>query len=41
MDLNTITDVIRPDRRESLPAWREGDALLAGSFPSRSRMSPG
>jgi CO/xanthine dehydrogenase FAD-binding subunit len=30
MDLNTITDVIRPDRRESLPAWREGDALLAG-----------
>jgi CO/xanthine dehydrogenase FAD-binding subunit len=30
MDLNTITDVIRPDRRESLPSWREGDALLAG-----------
>ena len=30
MDLNTITDVIRPDRREGLPAWRDGDALLAG-----------
>jgi CO/xanthine dehydrogenase FAD-binding subunit len=30
MDLNTITDVIRPNRREGLPEWREGDALLAG-----------
>jgi CO/xanthine dehydrogenase FAD-binding subunit len=30
MDLNTITEVIRPNRRESLPDWRDGDALLAG-----------
>ena len=30
MDLNTITEVIKPDRRESLPDWREGDSLLAG-----------
>jgi CO/xanthine dehydrogenase FAD-binding subunit len=30
MDLNTITDVIRPERRASLPEWREGDAWLAG-----------
>ena len=30
MDLNTITDVIRPDRRESLPDWRDGDAWLGG-----------
>ncbi len=30
MDLNTITDVIRPDRRDSLPDWHDGDALLAG-----------
>jgi CO/xanthine dehydrogenase FAD-binding subunit len=30
MDLNTITDVIRPGRRDSLPAWRDGDAWLAG-----------
>jgi CO/xanthine dehydrogenase FAD-binding subunit len=30
MDLNTITEVIRPARRETLPDWREGDAPLAG-----------
>jgi CO/xanthine dehydrogenase FAD-binding subunit len=30
MDLNTITDVIRPRGQESLPLWQEGDALLAG-----------
>ena len=30
MDLNTVTDIDRPRRREELPAWREGDALLAG-----------
>jgi CO/xanthine dehydrogenase FAD-binding subunit len=30
MDLNTITHVVRPDRRERLPDWREGDALLGG-----------
>lgn len=30
MDLNTITAVERPTSREALPAWREGDAFLAG-----------
>ena len=30
MDLNTITAVERPTSRKALPAWREGDAFLAG-----------
>ena len=30
VDLNTITDVVRPRRRESLTEWRPGDAWLAG-----------
>ena len=30
MDLNTITAVERPASREALPAWRDGDAFLAG-----------
>ena len=30
MDLNTITEVIRPRGRDALPAWRDGDAWLAG-----------
>ena len=30
MDLNTITEVMRPSERAELPAWREGDAYLAG-----------
>lgn len=30
MDLNTITTVLRPIKREELPAFREGDAFLAG-----------
>jgi CO/xanthine dehydrogenase FAD-binding subunit len=30
MDLNTITAVIRPRSRAELPAWRPGDAWLAG-----------
>ena len=30
MDLNTITEVTRPKRREELPAWRDGDAWLGG-----------
>jgi CO/xanthine dehydrogenase FAD-binding subunit len=30
MDLNTITDVIRPRSRAELPAWQAGDAWLAG-----------
>ena len=30
MDLNTITEVVRPGRREVLPQWQDGDAWLAG-----------
>jgi CO/xanthine dehydrogenase FAD-binding subunit len=30
MDLNTITEVVRPDARDGLPAWNDGDAFLAG-----------
>jgi len=30
VDLNTITDVARPRQRTDLPAWRDGDAWLAG-----------
>ncbi len=30
MDLDTITAVLRPRRLDELPAWREGDAWLAG-----------
>lgn len=30
MDLNTITEIVRPRRRMELPAWQAGDAWLAG-----------
>ena len=30
MDLNTVTDIIRPRMRKDLPQWRTGDAWLAG-----------
>ncbi len=30
MDLNTITEVAHPERREQLPVWMAGDAWLAG-----------
>lgn len=30
MDLNTVTEIVRPHQRTELPAWREGDAWLAG-----------
>jgi CO/xanthine dehydrogenase FAD-binding subunit len=30
MDLNTITEIARPNQRDALPAWREGDAWLGG-----------
>ncbi|MGA7975004.1 MAG: FAD binding domain-containing protein [Pseudolabrys sp.] len=30
MDLNTIQAVERPTTRDALPAWRDGDAFLAG-----------
>ena len=30
VDLNTVTEIARPRRRAELPAWKEGDAWLAG-----------
>jgi CO/xanthine dehydrogenase FAD-binding subunit len=30
VDLNTVTEIVRPRRRAELPAWRDGDAWLAG-----------
>jgi CO/xanthine dehydrogenase FAD-binding subunit len=30
MDLNTITEVMQPQQRAELPAWRAGDAWLGG-----------
>jgi CO/xanthine dehydrogenase FAD-binding subunit len=30
MDLNTITTVLQPDSRASMPVWKAGDAWLAG-----------
>src|SRR5580698_7537095 len=30
MDLNTITEIVRPRRRAELPVWQAGDAWLAG-----------
>ena len=30
MDLNTVTEITRPRQRSDLPAWKEGDAWLAG-----------
>jgi len=30
MDLNTITEIVRPRRRTELPTWQAGDAWLAG-----------
>lgn len=29
MDLNTISEIVRPQAKEAAIAWREGDALLA------------
>lgn len=30
MDLNTIAEIVRPTERKEIPAWRAGDAFLAG-----------
>jgi CO/xanthine dehydrogenase FAD-binding subunit len=45
MDLNTITEIVRPRQRMELPAWQAGDAWLAGGTwlfsepqPSLSRL---
>ena len=30
MDLNTVSEIVRPTARADLPVWRQGDAWLAG-----------
>ncbi|MDU6374638.1 MAG: FAD-binding molybdopterin dehydrogenase, partial [Bradyrhizobium sp.] len=30
MDLNTVTEIVRPRTRAELPSWKAGDAWLAG-----------
>jgi CO/xanthine dehydrogenase FAD-binding subunit len=40
MDLNTITEIARPRRRADLPAWRDGDAWLAGGTWLYSEAQP-
>src|SRR5436309_13911447 len=41
MDLNTVSEVARPVRREEIGAWREGDAWLAGGTWLFSEPQPG
>jgi CO/xanthine dehydrogenase FAD-binding subunit len=41
MDLNTISEIGRPGSRAELPAWREGDAWLAGGTWLFSEPQPG
>jgi CO/xanthine dehydrogenase FAD-binding subunit len=40
MDLNTVTEIARPRRRADLPAWRDGDAWLAGGTWLYSEAQP-
>jgi CO/xanthine dehydrogenase FAD-binding subunit len=40
MDLNTVAEVLRPRRRESLADWRAGDAWLAGGTWLFSELQP-
>src|SRR5262249_8940148 len=41
MDLNTVTEVLRPASRETVPPWRDGDAWLAGGTWLFSEPQPG
>jgi CO/xanthine dehydrogenase FAD-binding subunit len=41
MDLNGITEICRPRERRELPAWRPGDAVLAGGTWLFSEPQPG
>jgi CO/xanthine dehydrogenase FAD-binding subunit len=41
VDLNTITEIVRPVGREELPAWRDGDAFLGGGTWLYSEPQPG
>jgi CO/xanthine dehydrogenase FAD-binding subunit len=41
MDLNTVTEVLRPATREAVPPWRDGDAWLAGGTWLFSEPQPG
>ena len=40
MDLNTITEIARPNRRDGAIDWREGDAWLAGGTWLFSELQP-
>ncbi len=40
MDLNTVSEVVRPAARDQLVAWREGDAWLAGGTWLFSELQP-
>jgi len=40
MDINTVAEVVRPRRRESLPQWRAGDAWLGGGTWLFSELQP-
>lgn len=40
MDLNTVHEVVRPKRRETLDRWRDGDAWLAGGTWLFSELQP-
>jgi len=41
VDLNTVTEVLRPPTRAALPRWTEGDAFLAGGTWIFSEPQPG
>lgn len=40
MDINTVAEVVRPKRRETLAEWRAGDAWLAGGTWLFSELQP-
>jgi CO/xanthine dehydrogenase FAD-binding subunit len=41
MDLNTVSEVVRPAARDQLVTWRDGDAWLAGGTWLFSELQPG
>jgi len=41
MDLNTVTEIVQPRRREELRSWQHGDAFLAGGTWLFSEPQPG
>ena len=41
MDLNTVSEVVRPSSRDDVPDWRDSDAWLAGGTWLFSEQQPG